>query len=72
MECDYSRLKGSKRSNNQKQCGILDWFLFPKTVSKAPKNVLIQLDKFKSGLDIRWYYEIIANFLMTHNSIMVM
>lgn len=47
-------------------------FCFQKQFQKLQKMFLIQLEKFKSGLDIRWYYEIIANFLMTHNSIRAM
>ena len=67
MGCDYFRLKGYKKDNNQKHYMILDWILFPKTLFKAPKrSYLRQLGEFKSGLSIGWH-EIIANFLIIHN-----
>ena len=51
--CDYSRLKGSKRDNNQRHYVILDWILFLKIFFKAPKKCFLrQLGKFKSGLNI--------------------
>lgn len=45
MGCNDSKLKGSKRNNNESHCVIIDWILFPKIFLKGPKTFFETIGK---------------------------